>query len=71
MNESVAEVFEIEDTLRSEAVPGEAVSAAGAKRAAVFLTSMTEVPYELHAATPIAIAVAASVRVRLDTHPPL
>jgi hypothetical protein len=70
VNESVTEVFAIADTLKSEIVPGEAVVETSAKRAAVFLTSTMDVSYELHAAMPIAIAVAASVKVRLDTRPP-
>jgi hypothetical protein len=70
VKESVTEVFAIADTLRSETVPGEAVSGAGAKRVAVFSTSTMDLSYELHAAMPMAIAVAASVKVRLDTRPP-
>jgi hypothetical protein len=70
VKESVTEVLAIADTLRSETVPGNVLSETGAKRAEAFLTSTMDVSYELHAAIPMAIAVAASVKVRLDTRPP-
>jgi hypothetical protein len=47
------------------------VSDTDATRVAGFSTATTDVPYEPHAATPIAVAITASMKVRDDMRPPL